>query len=204
MQLRFNFEKSLQAAGVLLRLEEGRMPYLRLLKLLYIADREMLAGSASPITGDRAQAMKYGPVLSHIYALIKGSGPRFDDWDRHIRTQGYALKLADDPGRGKLSRGEIEKLTEVSKRYRNQDQWELSDLTHDFPEWKAHWPDGAEGGSYPIPWEDVITAQGEDAETIKVVEEEELARNYIDGLFGPKRGSRCGIVDGSRDLERSV
>jgi uncharacterized phage-associated protein len=187
MQLRFNFEKSLQAAGVLLHLEEGRMPYLRLLKLLYIADREMLASTASPITGDRGYAMKYGPVLSHLYNLIKGSGPRFEDWDRHIRTQGYAVKLADDPGRGKLSRGEIEKLVEVSERYRNKDQWELSDLTHDFPEWKSHWPDEAESGSFPIPWEEMLTAQGEDAETIQTVEEEERARNYIDGLFGPKR-----------------
>jgi uncharacterized phage-associated protein len=187
MQLRFNFEKSLQAAGVLLRLEEGRMPYLRLLKLLYIADREMLASTAFPITGDRADAMKYGPVLSHVYALIKGSGPRFDEWDQHIQTQGYAVKLAHDPGRGKLSRGEIEKLSQVSERYRNKDQWELSDLTHDFPEWKSHWPDGAETGSYPIPWEDTLAAQGEGPETIKIVEEEEAARNYMDSLFGKKR-----------------
>jgi uncharacterized phage-associated protein len=187
MQLRFNFEKSLQAAGVLLRLEEGRMPYLRLLKLMYIADREMLAATASPITGDRGHAMKYGPVLSHVYALIKGSGPRFDDWDHHISTQGYAVKLVDDPGRGKLSRGEIEKLIEVSERYRSKDQWELSDLTHVFPEWKKHWPDGAESGSYPIPWEDVLEAQGETAETVKIVEEEEAARNYMTDLFGAKK-----------------
>jgi uncharacterized phage-associated protein len=187
MQLRFNFEKSLQAAGVLLRLEEGRMPYMRLLKLLYIAERETLAATASPLTGDRGYAMKHGPVLSHIYDLIRGVGPRFDEWDKYIRTQGYAVKLADDPGRGKLSRGEVEKLTEVSERYRNRDHWELSDLTHEFPEWRAHWPDGAEAGSYPIPWEDVLAAQGEGAETIQVVQEEEAARHYIDTLFGPKR-----------------
>jgi uncharacterized phage-associated protein len=183
MQLRFNFEKSLQAAGVLLRLEEGRMPYMRLLKLLYIADREMLVESASPITGDRGYAMKYGPVLGHIYALIKGGGSRFADWDKHIQTQGYALKLAEDPGRGKLSRGEIEKLTEISDRYRSKDRWEISDLTHDFPEWKQHWPDGAESGSYWIPWEDMIRAQGENEETIKAVEQEESARNYLADLF---------------------
>ena len=187
MHLRFNFEKTLQAAGVLLRLEDGRMPYLRLLKLLYIADRELLAATASPITGDRGYAMKYGPVLSHVYALIKGGGSRFDEWDRHIRTQGYAVKLANDPGRGKLSRGEIDKLTEVSGRFRDKDQWELSDLTHDFPEWRTHWPEGAEGGSYPISWEDVLAAQGEGPETVAVVEAEEKARNLLDDLFGPGR-----------------
>ncbi|WP_435008692.1 Panacea domain-containing protein [Tundrisphaera lichenicola] len=187
MRLRFNFEKSLQAAGVLLRLEEGRMSYMRLLKLLYIADREMLAATAASITGDQGFAMKYGPVLSHVYDLIQGAGSRFDDWDRHIRTQGYAVKLVEDPGRGKLSRGEIEKLTEVSDRHRSKDQWELSDLTHDFPEWRRHWPEGAEVGSYLIPWEDILAAQGEGRETIEVVEEEEAARNYMEDLFGPAR-----------------
>jgi uncharacterized phage-associated protein len=186
MRFRFNFEKSLQAAGVLLRLEEGWMPSMRPLKLLYIADRELLVETASPITGDRVSAMKNGPVLSHVYDLIKGCGPRFDEWDRHIRRRNYAVNLVADPGRGKLSRGEIAKLTEVSERYRDQDQWELSDLTHDFPEWKAHWPDGAEGGSYPIRWEKMVMAQGEDAETIEVAEQEELVRNYLDDLFGPK------------------
>jgi uncharacterized phage-associated protein len=183
MQLRFNFEKSLQAAGVLLRLEEGRMPYLKLLKLLYIADRESLAESASPITGDRVYAMKFGPVPSHIYALIKGGGPRFDEWEKCIQTQGYAVKLAADPGRGKLSRGEIEKLTEVSDRLRNKDHWELSEPTHDFPDWKQHWPDGAEGGAYAIPWEDILEAQGEGIETIRVVEEEEAARDLMADIF---------------------
>ncbi len=185
MQLRFNFEKSLQAAGVLLRLEEGRMPYMRLLKLLYVADREMLAATASSITNDRGHAMKHGPVLSHIYNLIKQSGPRFDEWSRSIQTQGYAVKMTADPGRGLLSRGEIEKLTEVSERYRSRDQWELSELTHEFPEWKAHWPDDASGGSYPIPWEAMLAAQGEGAETIELAEDEEAGRNHLDKIFGP-------------------
>ena len=184
MQLRFNFEKSLQAAGVLLRLEEGRMPYLRMLKLLYIADRELLASTAMSITGDQVFAMKHGPVLSHVYSLIKGTDSRVADWDRHIRTQGYALKLVNDPGRGKLSRGEVEKLNEVSDRHRSKDHWEISDLTHDFPEWRKHWPENAESGSYPIPWEDLLVAQHKDLEMIKIVEKEEAARNYMDDLFG--------------------
>ena len=187
MQLRFDFEKSLQAASVLLRLEEGRMPSMRLLKLLYIADREMLAATASSITGDRGRAMKYGPVPGRLHDLIKASGPRFEEWDRHIQTQGYAARLAIDPGRGKLSRGEVEKLIEVSDRYRSRDGWELSDLTHEFPEWKKHWPEGAQGGSYPIPWEDIVAAQGGDADRIEAVEEEEAARDHMARLFGPGR-----------------
>jgi uncharacterized phage-associated protein len=184
MHFRFNFEKSLQSAAVLLRLEEGRMPYMRLLKLLYIADREMLATTASPITSDRAYAMKLGPVLSRIYSLIMGADCRFDEWSKHIETQGYAVKLILDPGRGRLSKGEIEKLSEISERYRSKDRWELSELTHDFPEWEWHWPTEAIGGSYPIPWEDMLKAQGQDAEIVEIVESEEKSRNYMNKIFG--------------------
>jgi uncharacterized phage-associated protein len=72
MELRFDFEKSLQAAAYLLHLEEGRMPYLRLLKLMYIAERELLAQTASPLTGDSYRALEDGPVLNRVFNLIGG------------------------------------------------------------------------------------------------------------------------------------
>ena len=58
MHLRFNFKRTLQAVRYLLRLDGKRMPYLRLLKLLHIADRQWLAETCESITGDRACAMK--------------------------------------------------------------------------------------------------------------------------------------------------
>ena len=80
MTFRFSFEKRLQAAGVLLGLDGDRMERIRLLKLLYIADRELLAETGRTITGDRVVAMDHGPVLSQVYDLIKGqaSRPRVD------------------------------------------------------------------------------------------------------------------------------
>jgi len=74
----------------LLRLDGKRIDYLRLLKLLHIADREWLAETGESITGDRAYAMKYGPVLSSIYDLVKGNGSRAGERDDYIYTEGYA------------------------------------------------------------------------------------------------------------------
>ena len=51
MNFRFDFHKTLQASGVLLSLDANRMAYIRLLKLLYIADREWLAEAGRTITG---------------------------------------------------------------------------------------------------------------------------------------------------------
>jgi hypothetical protein len=58
--------KTAHVLRCLLELHGDRMEYVRLLKLLYIADREMMAEAGAPVTGDRAVAMDHGPVLSHV------------------------------------------------------------------------------------------------------------------------------------------
>ena len=127
MVLRFHFERALQASACLLRLDGKRMAYLRLLKLLYIADREWLAETGESITGDRAAAMKNGPVLANVYDLIKGNGSKAGVWDDYIHKEGYVVVLVADPGRGALSKGIVNKLTEITERYRQLDDWELSE-----------------------------------------------------------------------------
>ena len=56
MHFHFDFDKTLQAAGVLLDADDKRMEYMRLLKLLYVTDRESLAETGRTLTGDRAVA----------------------------------------------------------------------------------------------------------------------------------------------------
>ena len=181
MTFRFHFERTLQASACLLRLDGKRMDYLRLLKLLYIADREWLAETGEPITGDRPCAMKLGPVPSNVYNLIKGVGSRAGEWDDYIHKQDYSVSLVKDPGRGELSNGVVEKLTEVTERFRQTDDWALSEKTHEFAEWSRHFS----GGSSPIPWQDVLEAQGK-AEMIPAVERDEAARRVFDDVFGPE------------------
>jgi uncharacterized phage-associated protein len=180
MTFRFEFDKTLQAAGVLLSLDGDRMEQIRLLKLLYIADRELLAETGRTITGDRAVAMRHGPVLSQVYDLIRGEASRAGEWGRSIRTVNHAVELRTDPGRGELSRGEIEKLTEVTDRYRHVDDWTLSEATHDFEEWSKNFTEGAVA---PIPWRDVLAAQGKE-DLVEIIERDEADRRYLDELFG--------------------
>ncbi len=181
MSLRFDFARSLQASAYLLRLDRKRMSYLRLLKLLYIAGREWLAKTGESISGDRACAMKNGPVLSTVYDLIKGNGSRAGHWDDFIHTEGYALELVKDPGRGELSSGIVEKLAEVSERYRGVDDREPSEQAHQFPEWVAHY----RGSASPIPWQDILRAQNK-AAMVTDFEREEATRQVFDDVFGPQ------------------
>ncbi len=48
----FSTEKATQVAVVLLKLSGGRMDYRKLMALLYIADRESIKETSTPITGD--------------------------------------------------------------------------------------------------------------------------------------------------------
>ena len=124
--------------------------------------------------------MKYGPVFSSIYDLVKGNGSRAGEWDDYIHTEGYVLELVADPGRGELSKGIVQKLLEVTKRYAELDDWELSERTHEFKEWADHF----RGEVSPIPWQDILMAQGK-PEMIAVVERDEAARQTFDDVFGP-------------------
>ena len=180
MFLHFNFEKSVQASALLLRLDGMRMERVRLLKLLYIADREMLGETGQSITGDTGYAMDHGPVLTRIYDCIKGSDSRAVEWSNFIHSEGHSVTLKQEPGKGELSRAEVDKLVEVTERFRSMSEWEISELTHGFPEWKAHF---VPGSSCWIPWEEMLTAQGQD-EMIQVVQEQETAKAAFDDVFG--------------------
>src|SRR5580700_367699 len=83
-------EKTIQAIGVLFR-HDGvrRMNYMRLLKLLYIADREAVKETGRPITGGPLMAMERGPVLQEVYDLIRGQHAAMPFWDRYFRKNRY-------------------------------------------------------------------------------------------------------------------
>jgi uncharacterized phage-associated protein len=177
----FNFTKALQAVATFLRRENRQcMPYMRALKLLYIADREALRETGRTITGDKAVAMKHGPVLSRLYDLIKGENILAPQWGQHIERNGYSISLAEDPGNGSLTRYDIEKLEEIRARYREMSDFEIVDETHGFPEWIKNNPGES---SKPIPLEDILEAVGR-GDQRQAIEKDARATTSLTQLFG--------------------
>jgi hypothetical protein len=76
--------------------------------------------------------------------------------------------LKTDPGRLDLSPYEIAKLTEVTERYANLDDWDLVDLTHEFAEYQRNYRNGT---STTIPLEHILEACGQAAEIDYIVGE---------------------------------
>ena len=160
MLVPFDILKVAQADAVLLHSEPTRlMSRLRLLKFLYIADRELLAERGRPITGDHPVAMDHGPVLSHTYSLIRGEDYSSPLWQSYLRSEGPRdVLLVQDPGVGQLSRQEIAKLQEVAARFERASDWDVAEHTHKYPEWRKNIP--PEGSAKKIPLDDLLEATG--------------------------------------------
>lgn len=174
--------KVTQAAAVLAKLEAGqRISRLRLLKLLYIADREHLAEHGRPITGDRAAALDHGPVLTITYDLIKGTDSGSTIWSRHFTNVGRDVLLNEDPGVGKLSKREIERLQSVSKRFLDDSDWDVAEFTHRFPEWQKNQPQ--KNSSKSIPLSDLLEALGMTGEMQHLLEVAHV-EHAADQFFG--------------------
>lgn len=181
MSSHLNIKKAIQVVSTILHVHGNKeMSYLRLLKLMYIADRESIGETGQPITGDRVVAMEYGPVLSGVYSLIKkGDTTGWPVWSEYIRTRGYRIEQIKKIGNEKLSRYEIGKLRELTERYEDKTEWELVKITHEFPEWKQNDPGKS---SKPIPLTHILAALGRSADESAIVQEA-FDQQAFDRLF---------------------
>lgn len=181
IRFRFNERKAAEAASFLIHLHGGRINHLRLIKLLYAAERTSLQRFNRPIIGDKYVSMDHGPVLSRIYDLIKNQ-KEFRAWSILIeRVSPTTVGLmTDEPHLGSLSDVEIGILTEVSNRYRKLNQFEIRDRMHKrFSEWEP-----THGSSREIPVEKILSAlkkSPSDVERVRTLAEE---KQYFENLFG--------------------
>lgn len=133
----FDIKKAVQLAASFLSKEPSNsMYYVKLLKLMYLADRENIIQSAYPVTGDALVALKRGPVLSEIlYYMAREK--HSDDWSRHFNvSEDNKIKLTQDPGKGLLSRS-INAITDrLFEQFKDYTVNEIVKYTHDLPEWR--------------------------------------------------------------------
>ena len=91
----FSEQRVAQMAAYLLQKRGGRMAYIKLLKLLYLTDREAMMKWGESISGDCFVSMPHGPVLSQTYDLIRGFGSSVEDgWDFWVKDEdNYEVSL---------------------------------------------------------------------------------------------------------------
>jgi len=189
----FNERKVAQMAAYFLQRNGGSLSILKLMKLLYLADRRALDLYEEPISGDRMVSMPHGPVLSKTLELMNGTGYSGDQgWDSWVSDRANRMLSLKE---GHLSAGELELtalseadlevLDEVQADFGGVEAWDLRNYTHDkCPEWED-----PKGSSRPISYEAVFRALGRDAETAKSAQQRIESFNSADELFSRIRCS---------------
>jgi uncharacterized phage-associated protein len=160
------------------------MSYMVLIKLLYLADRQMLLDSGRPITGDTLFSMKHGPVLSNVINFIT-HGPNREPgsaWFALIEApRGYDVSLkATSFQPDELSQYEIQLLRQTHEKFwaiGNRDRWQLVELLHQLPEWK----DPGNSASR-IEFVDILRAEDRSEEDIALVKSQADSAWFLDSL----------------------
>ena len=183
IELRFDERKALAAASFLLQQARGRMPYMKLIKLLYAAERESLLRFGKPIIGGHYYAMKLGPVVSEVLDLVKHPpdvvGPLAQEWSQHFERVGYDIQMTRPAALDPLSEAEVQLLTDTWDLFARLDQFRLSELTHRlFREWSDPGT-----GARPITPEEILRTLGKSDEEIEEARQDALERAHFDDLF---------------------
>lgn len=183
MILRYHQERAAQAAAHLLARRGGRMSYMKLLKLLYLADRTALLAHGRPITYDRFVSMDHGPVLSQTYNLMVAEESP-DEPPSYWRTlisepERFEVRLlGGTPSASALSPAQVEILDRVYADFGAMGRWQLVEFVHTLPEWED-----PHGSSLPITLRDVLLGGGMEEEDAEAVEEALLGEQALATLL---------------------
>jgi len=184
MRLRFNERKATQVAAHLLKLRGDRMSYMKLIKLLYLADRTALLRWGRPISTDTYVSMDRGPVLRRVLDLVTDEDlpGQASVWANHItEPEHYSVRLRNDPGEDELSTAEVQLLDEVFQLHGTKSRWELVDFTHKLPEWK-----NPQGSAIPIQYRDILKAGGKTEIEIAAIEDELEGIALMENMLGAR------------------
>ena len=187
MRTPFREEKATQAAARLLKLRGGKMSHLKLIKLLYLVERESLVRFGVPLTHDSYCSLPHGPVLSATLDRIN-TRECYEGgyWDRHISPKTnneVSLREADVPN-GQLSPAEEALIDEVFAKYGHLSRWDLVELTHGLPEWTD-----PKGSALPIDPADILRLEGFSEEEIAEMRADWEEAAYASALFGERSGA---------------
>lgn len=139
--LEFDYKKATQAINYLTKREGGQIDKLKLIKLVYLADRYHLRRHGRPMVNDIYYAMPLGPVGSSAKDITE-----FSDF-LDVEERGYAGKYIAhgaqdntvvsiaDVDTDEFSKSELEALDFAYNQFGMYPASTLVDVSHRYPEW---------------------------------------------------------------------
>ena len=174
----FNEGKAAEAASYLLFLNGGTLDSMKLIRLLYIADRRSLSQFHSSITTDSYYSLKLGPVPSAILDCIKHPEdyPADSPWNSLMETckSDHTVRQKKSFAPFYLSEEEMAILWDVDKSCGNND---IPELANQFPEWKD-----PRGSRIPLYIEDILEAAIADEAERKIAADDIRLSAHLHGI----------------------
>jgi uncharacterized phage-associated protein len=146
----YNARKAGQVAAFFAMNEGHPINVVKLIKLIYLADRAFMNSYDEPMLMDRFVSMRHGPVNSRTYECLNEGAEGWDEFiaDRENHTVWLTNAAVTEDDLDELSEADLDTLKDTWKALGHFNQWELVKYTHDnCPEWED-----PEGSSSPIPY----------------------------------------------------
>ncbi|HEU4554556.1 MAG TPA: type II toxin-antitoxin system antitoxin SocA domain-containing protein [Chitinophaga sp.] len=140
----FNYKKAVQALNFLAEKNGSPLNKMKAIKLIWLADRLHLRTYGRTITGDVYFALPYGPVPSTTRDILEINS--FSLSDDELNYSNEYLVITDKlnyntnkvPNTKVFSKTDLDILEKILEKYGAFDQFTLSKLSHQFPEWKKY------------------------------------------------------------------
>lgn len=181
----FNEKKAAQVAAYFAYRAGGNINVLKLMKLMYLAERESFREFGEPMIGDAMVSMPRGPVLSNTYDFTASGGHDPLGWSYWLKDRaGHNISLRRKIATPRevlleLSDAELRMIGKVWEVFGGKDKWELVRFTHDeCKEWQD--PNGSSAG---IPPERLLEALGYDEQERAFLVKKIAQQKTVDQAF---------------------
>ncbi len=185
LSFEFDFEATKAALLYLASKELSQFDKYRAIKLLFLADREHLLRFGRPITGDKYNALPFGPtgdrILNFLGELesvaLEGELPKSPEVAELVAS----LEVAEDeystyhakvePDWDALSKSDINVLNHVVEEHGHKSFNELKKFTHDMTAYKSVWREDQGQRKFPMVFDDFFAEEPEKSGFLKELRE---------------------------------
>jgi uncharacterized phage-associated protein len=177
-EIRFDFQREKAIESILYIAKRAADPTFHSInKLLYFADKTSLERYGRFICGDDYYAMRWGPVPTNTYDLMKNAtqGGAFP-----FRVEGNTIIPSRDAEIDLLSESDIECLDASLRLYGDAPFWKRQEVSHD-EAYKEAWDRRGESGSVRMPIENIVRLL-EDADELIDYLAQEIDPERIKGI----------------------
>ena len=133
----FDVATAAQSAAFFIRSEGGRIDYLKLVKLMYLAERESMEKYDKPFFYDVFYNMDHGPIPSTVMDLINGE-IEHPVWSMYVGDRVLdEVESRNSFELDHLSSAEMGILKDLKKKFAKKNGFEMAIWTHDHcSEWQ--------------------------------------------------------------------